>query len=1008
MTEIAQPGGERKQVTVLFADVQGSMDMAERQDPEQWHAIMQRFFSTLADAVHRFEGTVDKFTGDGIMAVFGAPIAHEDHARRACYAALTMLDDVGRYAAELRRRHGLNFSTRIGINSGEVVAAEVGEGGYTAVGHTVGLAQRMEALAEPGRAYLTESTAELAHGFMELEDLGRFEIKGASKPVGVFELAGVGAARSRLDLSRERGFSRFVGREDEMAALSQALARTERGEGAAVGIVAEPGVGKSRLCHEFAERCRERGIEVFECQAQAHGRTIPFMPVLQMLRSYFGIEDSDPERIVREKIAGRTLLLDPGFAEELPLLFDFLGVPDPDRPLPQLSAEARHRALRGAVCRLVRAPNRRESIVALVEDLHWMDEGSASLLGELISSVEGTKTLAIVNFRPEYDDAAWTGTNTYRSISLEPLGPEDTRDLLRDLVGEDPSLDGLGDLIHERTAGNPFFIEEIVRGLAEAGNLEGERGAYRLARPVEGTGVPASVQTVLAARIDRLSPAAKRLLQAASVTSEEISERALGMVSGQSRDEGYRAALCELTDGGFLFETEIYPERVLAFRHPLTREVAYGTQLGEQRARAHAATARALIELNPDRHDELAALIARHMEAGGEPLEAARWSARAAYWAGSSRPGDALRLWHKVTELSDRLEESEEATAMAVMSRLLQLDYAWRVGMDEDEEARLMAEAEEMATRSGDLRSLALLRAATTTRPGMPHHAETWLQEVAETNQLADESGDLNLRVAIRAAGSYAHLCAGDFAGFDRALDEVLELAGGDREAGAKIIIASPFAWATMAKGLVMRERGELEEAEVQFNAALQIAIEDGDPEIASWTRSNQALMLAMRGEFDAAIALARRNCELTERLGDVFSRSLALANLAGTQIAGGDYAGALDSMEEAERVYRAAVSGGDEMEAWRAALRAQALIGVGRAAEGLELAEWAAGVARERGMLWSLPLDLQAIAIARSALAIEGADSALDEAERVARDTGATISLESIEATRQTLGVAG
>jgi class 3 adenylate cyclase/tetratricopeptide (TPR) repeat protein len=1008
MSEIAQPGGERKQVTVLFADVQGSMDMAEQQDPEQWHAIMQRFFATLADAVHRFEGTVDKFTGDGIMAVFGAPVAHEDHARRACYAALTMLDDVGQYAAELRRGHGLNFSTRIGINSGEVVAAEVGEGGYTAVGHTVGLAQRMEALAEPGKAYLTESTAELAHGFMELEDLGRFEIKGASNPVGVFELVGVGAARSRLDLSRERGFSRFVGREEELATLEGALARAERSEGAAVSIVAEPGVGKSRLCHEFVERCRERGVEVFECQAQAHGRTIPFMPVLQMLRSYFGIEDSDPERIVREKIAGRTLLLDPGFAEELPLLFDFLGVPDPDRPLPQLSAEARHRALRGAVCRLVRAPNRRESIVALVEDLHWMDEGSASLLGELISSVEGTKTLAIVNFRPEYDDAAWTGTSTYRAVSLEPLGPEDTRDLLRDLVGEDPSLDGLGDLIHERTAGNPFFIEEIVRGLAEAGNLEGERGAYRLARPVEGTGVPASVQTVLAARIDRLSPPAKRLLQAASVTSEEISERALGMVSGQSGDEDYRAALCELTDGGFLFETEIYPERVFDFRHPLTREVAYGTQLGEQRAKAHAATARALIELNPDRHDELAALVARHMEAGDELLEAARWSARAAYWAGSSRPGDALRLWHKVTELSDRLEESEEAMAMAVMSRLLQLDYAWRVGMDEDEEARLMAEAEEMATRSGDLRSLALLRAATTTRPGMPHHAETWLEEVERTNRLADESGDLNLRVAIRAAGSYAHLCAGDFAGFDRALDEILELAGDDRNAGAKIIIASPFAWATMAKGLVMRERGELEAAETQFNTALQIAIEDGDPEIASWTRSNQALMLAMRGELDAAIALARRNCELTERLGDVFSRSLALANLAGTRIAAGAYAGALDSMEEAERVYRAAVSDGDEMETWRAGLRAQALIGVGRAAEGLELAEWATGVARERGMLWSLPLDLQAVAIARSALAIEGADTALDEAEKVARETGAIISLESIETTRETLGVAG
>jgi class 3 adenylate cyclase/tetratricopeptide (TPR) repeat protein len=1005
MSEIAQAGGERKQVTVLFADVQGSMDMAESQDPEQWHAIMQRFFSTLADAVHRFEGTVDKFTGDGIMAVFGAPVAHEDHGRRACYAALKMLDDVGEYAAELRRRHGLNFSTRIGINSGEVVAAEVGEDGYTAVGHTVGLAQRMEALAEPGKAYLTESTAELAHGYMELEDLGHFEIKGASQPVGVFELAGVGAARSRLDLSRERGFSRFVGRDEEMAVLEEALARAEGSEGAAVGIVAEPGVGKSRLCHEFAERCRERGIEVFECQAQAHGQSIPFMPVLQMLRSYFGIADGDPERIVREKIAGRTLLLDPDFAEDLPLLFDFLGVPDPHRPLPQLSAEARHRALRGAVCRLVRAPHRRNSIVALVEDLHWMDEGSATLLGELISSVEGTKTLAIVNFRPEYDVAQWAGVSTYRSISLEPLGPRGTRELLRDLAGEDPSLDGLADLIHERTAGNPFFIEEIVRGLAEAGNLEGERGAYRLARPVGDTGVPASVQTILAARIDRLGPTAKRLLQAASVTNKEISERALGMISGQGESEDYPAALCELTDGGFLFEAEVYPERVFAFRHPLTREVAYNTQLADQRAAAHAATARALIELNPDRHDELAALIASHMEAGGVTLEAARWSARAAYWAGSSRPQDALRLWRKVMELAGELEESEETTAMAVMSRLLQLDYAWRLGMDKAEEARLIAEAEEIATQTGDLRSLALLRTATSTRPGMPHHAGAWLAAVAETNRLADESGDLHLRIAIRAAGSYAHLCAGDFDGFDQALDEVLELAGGDPRAGAGIVIGSPVAWATMAKGLVMREHGRLDEAETQFNAALQIATEEGDPEIASWTRSNQSLMLAMRGDLDAAIALARRNCELTERLGDVFSRSLALANLGGAQIAAGEYAGALDSLEEAERVYRAAVGGGDEMETWRAGLRSQALTGAGRAEEGLELAEWASALARERGMLWSLPLALQAVALARTAIGLDGAEQALDEAAAVARETGAMISLEAVETTRATLG---
>ncbi|HEV7401012.1 MAG TPA: adenylate/guanylate cyclase domain-containing protein [Solirubrobacterales bacterium] len=1009
MPEPGKDDGERKQVTVLFADVSGSMDLAEGQDPEEWRKIMQRFFAILTAAVDRFEGTVDKFTGDGIMAVFGAPVAHEDHARRACYAALQMLDDVAGYAAELRRGSGLNFSTRIGINSGEVVAGGIGAGGtgeYTAIGHTVGLAQRMEALAEPSKAYLTESTAELAHGFMRLEDLGQFEIKGASRPVRVFELAGVGAARSRLDLSRERGFSSFVGRDEEMAVLEGALERAENSEGAAIGIVAEPGIGKSRLCHEFAERCRERGIEVFECQAQAHGRSIPFMPVLQMLRSYFGIADGDSERIVREKIAGRALLLDPDFAEDLPLLFDFLGVPDPDRPLAQLSAEARHRSLRGVVCRLVRAPNRRNSIVALIEDLHWMDEGSANLLGELISAVEGTKTLAVVNFRPEYE-AEWSGAATYRGISLEPLGPDDSHELLRDLAGADPSLDGLGDLVHERTAGNPFFIEEIVRGLAESGHLAGERGAYRLARPVEDTGVPASVQTVLAARIDRLDPTAKQLLQAASATSKEISERALGLISGLEDDEGYRAALCELTEGGFLYETEIYPERIFAFRHPLTREVAYGTQLNEQRAVTHAATAHALIELNPDRLDELAALIASHMEAGGETLEAARWFARAAHWAGHSRPQDATRMWRKVMELVSGLDENEETAALAVLSRLLQLDYAWRLGMEKETADVLAGEAQEIAEKIGDMRSLALLKLLTAARPGVANEASKWIAAAEESIRLADEAGEIHLRVAIRGVGCYAHMCAGDLDLVENTVDEILELGGGDPTVGAGIVIGCPPAWALMARSVALKERGRLDEAEQVAEESLRLAVAYGDPETESWSRGNKATLLAERGEIEAAMALARRNCELTDQLGDVFSRSLALTSFAFVQLAAGDFDSALETIELSDRTYREAMNAGGEGEAWRGTLRARALLGAGRVEEALAQAEEATGTSRERGMYWQLPGALLTLAQARVAAGTSGAKEALAEASAICERLDHRTTLSKIEAERAALSTA-
>jgi len=997
--------GERKQVTVLFADVSGSMDLAEGQDPEEWRKIMQRFFAILAAAVERFEGTVDKFTGDGIMAVFGAPVAHEDHARRACYAALQMLDDVAEYAAELRRGPGLNFSTRIGINSGEVVAGAIGSGGegeYTAIGHTVGLAQRMEALAEPGSAYMTESTAALAAGFLDLKELGAFEIKGASRPVEVFELVGVGAARSRLDLSRERGFTRFVGRDEEMAALEEALGQAEAAMGAVVGIVAEAGVGKSRISHEFAERCRGRGIEVFEAQGQSHGRSIPLMPVLQMLRAYFGIGDRDPERIAREKIAGRALLLDPEFAEELPLVFDFLGVPDPDRPVAQMSPEARQRALGRIVCRLINAPKRRHTVVLVVEDLHWMDEASNAMLGELVESVEGTNTLAVVNFRPEYS-IGWIGAPIYRGLSLEPLGQADTAELLRDLAGEDPSLDGLDEQIHERTGGNPFFVEEIVRELVEAGHFEGERGAYRLVRPVEEAGVPATVQAILAARIDRLGPTAKELLQVTSVIGREVGARALGLTAGLDEEE-LNPALCELVDGGFLYEAELYPERVLAFRHPLTREVAYGTQLGERRAATHVAAARAMIEREPERLDELAALVASHMEAGGEIREAARWSARAAHWAGNSQPAEAQRLWRKVMDLVADMEEDEETAALAVASRLLQLQFAWRLGMDKEEERQLVAEAEEIATRTGDLHSLAMLKLATAARPGMPHEAKAWLAAAAEANRLADESGDLHLRVTMRSACAYAFINAGDFDGFEQALDEVLELSGGDRGVGAGIVVGSPIAWATMGKGLAERERGNLDVAETLFEEGLRIATEDGDLETASWTRSNLALMLAMRGDVEGGIGLARRNCELTERLGDVFSRSVALANLAATQLTAEEYPAALDSIEAAEHLYREAMDNGGEMEAWRAALRADALAGVGRAEEAIAVAESAARIASERGMRWALPLTLLATARARDAAGEDGVREALDEAAAVAEETGALTTLASIETERDRL----
>src|SRR5438067_8889596 len=326
--------GERKHVTVLFADVKGSMELAERVDPEAWHRILDRFFAILADGVHRFEGTVNQFTGDGIMALFGAPIAHEDHARRACAAALHLSAELGRYARELRLAEGLSFSVRMGLNSGEVVVGAIGDDlhmDYTALGATVGLAQRMEQLAEPGKVYLTEHTARLVEAFFPLDELGPFRVKGLRDPVRVYELEGPGVLRTRLDRSRARGLSRFVGREEETAVLETALGRVLEGQGCAVGVVAEAGVGKSRLCWEFIERARARGLVVHQAHCVPHGRMVPFLPILELLRGFFGISEQDGNDAARRKVAGTVLLLDPELTDALPLLFDFLGMPDAER-----------------------------------------------------------------------------------------------------------------------------------------------------------------------------------------------------------------------------------------------------------------------------------------------------------------------------------------------------------------------------------------------------------------------------------------------------------------------------------------------------------------------------------------------------------------------------------------------------------------------------------------------------------------------------------------------------
>jgi class 3 adenylate cyclase/tetratricopeptide (TPR) repeat protein len=980
--------GERKQVTVLFADVTGSLDLAEQIDPERWRQVMNRFFQLLADAVHRFEGTVDKFTGDGIMALFGAPIAHEDHAQRASYAALEMQRSLGDYAAELRRSTGLSLTTRIGINSGEVVVGSIGDDlslSYTAIGHTVGLAQRMETLAEPGKAYLTGDSARLVEGFVELRDLGEFQVKGASQPLRVFELQGVGRARGRIDVSRARGFTRFVGRAREMAQLEHELERLKGGEGAVVGIVGEPGIGKSRLCHEFAELCRRREIAVYEAQCQAHGKAIPLLPVLQSLRAYFGIEEDDSDRRAREKIAGRLLLLEEGFNEDLPLVFDFLGVPDPGRPAPQMNPEARQRRLLEVLRRVVHAPGR-DAAVNVIEDLHWIDPASDAFLASFVESLPGGPTLLVLNFRPEYR-AEWMGRSYYRQIALAPLGAEAVDELLVELIGSDPSLDGLADLIRGRTGGNPFFVEEVIRELVESGALKGERGAYRLARAIDEISVPSTVESILAARIDRLGAQAKGVLGAAAVIGKD-SERRLLVRAVEMAEAELDAALRELIGGEFVYESALYPEQEYAFRHPLTREVALGAQLAERRAAIHRRVAEAIQETSGERIEEQAALIAQHYEEAGDAMESASWHARAAGWLGFKDPSAAIGHWEKVRELDPELPAGPVADGLRAASRLMILAMAWRLGADISYQRQVFAEGKAIAERTGDLATLALLYGGIGIAVGTcAGNVPEFVKLVTEGARLAPGIEDPNARVATATLPMYALYLAGRHEEALASLDEVLELTAEDSQLGAGMVVANPHAWATSFRAAPLIALGRFEEARRAIAEGSELC-RRWDRESLGWTHTFPCALAVWGGERGGpeAVAHGRQAVEIAEAIGDSFSRVVASAWLGLAHAAAGEAAEARSILSNCLEMIEERGAGREFEPSVRSGL-AQALHELGDHDRAVEECRLGIELAEKRGVAIngpSLRLNLAEVLIDRDAPGdLAQASSFLDEAER-------------------------
>ncbi len=660
----------------------------------------------MMDAVHRYEGYVAQSRGDGIFALFGAPIAQEDHARRALYAALRMQEEIKRYSDRLRIEKGVPLAIRVGLNSGEMVVRSIRKDDlhtdYVPIGHSVNVAARMESLATPGSIAVSESTFRSTQGYFRFRDLGPVAVKGVSDPVRVYELEGIGALHTPIEVSRSRGFSRFVGRLDEMAALEAALARAIGGSAQVVGIVGEPGVGKSRLCFEFIERCRARGLAIFEAHGVPHGKALPLLPMLELFRNFFAITDQDSEQAAREKIAGRFLLLDESLRDVLPLIFDLLGVSDPERPAPPMDPESRQRQLAAMVKRVTQMWGRRQPAVTFLEDLHWFDGGSEGFLEPIVEALPGTQWLVLVNFRPEYH-AAWMQKSYYQQLPLLPLGPEAIAELLRDLLGGDPSLGRLGNRIRERTGGNPFFIEEVVQALAETGSLEGAKGAYRLVQSASELRLPTTVQAVLAARIDRLAEREKQVLETAAVIGRKFTEPILRRVV-EVPEIDLAAALQKLTSAEFVFEEALYPQAQYTFKHALTQEVAYNSLLNERRLTLHEHVGKAIEAIFTGRLEEHLSDLARHYSNSRNVEKAIEYSQRAGERAAQlSANAEAIRHLTTALKLLERLPDSpgriEQELALQVT---LAVPLLTTKGYAAPEVEYTYARARELCLRAGE------------------------------------------------------------------------------------------------------------------------------------------------------------------------------------------------------------------------------------------------------------------------------------------------------------------
>ena len=768
---------------MLFADVVQSMDIAATVGAERLREIMADLADRCAEVVQRYGGTVDKFTGDGIMAVFGAPVALEDHAVRACLAALAVQEEANRLAVEVEVRDGVALRLRVGLNSGQVIAGEIGSGsfGYTAVGEQVGMAQRIESVAPPGGVMLSASTARLVDGAAALGGPEMVRVKGAEEPLAAHRLLGIGEQRRRIG----RAESNLVGRQWELSTAEGVLQRAVDGHGAVVALVGSPGIGKSRVVREIAAVAAARGVGMFSAFCESHTSQVPFHVVVRLLRAAAGVDGLDGQQ-ARDRVRGRFPGADP---EDVLLFDDLLGIADPNVRLPAIDPDARRRRLTALVNAASLA--RQVPAVYVVEDAHWIDNVSELLIADFLSVIPQTPSLVLLTYRPEYEGAL-ARVHGLQTIALAPLSDSETAALITELLGADPSVRALGQSIADRAAGNPLFAEEMVRDLAERGVLQGQSGAYISTAEAAAVSVPATLQATIAARIDRLSPEAKRTLSAAAVIGSRFGTELLTGL-------GVEPIVDELVKAELIDQVRFSPPAEYVFHHPLIRAVAYESQLKSARADVHRRVAAAIESRDLESAGENAALIAEHLEAAGDLHAAYGWHMRAGGWATTRDIAAAYLSWERARRVADALPADDPGrTAMRIAPRALLCSNGFRVHADIF--GGVYEELRQLCAETGDEASRAIGMAGLMGEHLRHGRVREAARLASETMSLVESIGNPTLTVGLAFMAINTKLQVGEMGQVLRWSQTVIDLADGDPTKG-NFIIGSPLAVALATRG---------------------------------------------------------------------------------------------------------------------------------------------------------------------------------------------------------------